>query len=262
MEKIKNYNNFSYLIGLLQTDGNLYETTRNRGRISLEIGIKDQDIIKKITKIIPVNYSIKERTRQTNKGYIHLISLRIHDLSFRNLVKKWGVPAGKKSLIIKPPLHISQLSIKDYIRGLFDGDGSLGYTKIGFPYIGFVTQSDEIKNFILDYVSKMVNKPKKQNNRNKRDNIYNLYFSKEDAVKFCEEIYPNRCLSLNRKYEKAQEIKKWIRPSTMRINPKQTKWDKTQDDYILSHSINESIKHLNRTKSSVIMRLWRLNKSM
>jgi hypothetical protein len=40
----------SYLIGLLQTDGNVYETTRNRGRITLELSEKDCDIIEKINK--------------------------------------------------------------------------------------------------------------------------------------------------------------------------------------------------------------------
>jgi len=113
---IQNYNDFSYLIGLLQTDGSLYDDKRNRGKLQLEIGIKDQDIIYKLSKIIPVNNTISERKRTTNKGYLHSICLRVCNLNFRDLIKEWGVPAGKKSQNISPPLHIQHLSVIDYIR--------------------------------------------------------------------------------------------------------------------------------------------------
>jgi len=65
-------------------------------------------------------------------------------------------------------------------------------------------------------------------------------------------------LSINRKYINAQEIKKWIRPSTMRKIESRKKWNKEQDKFILSNSIEESMKILNRTKESIEMRLWRL----
>ena len=35
----------SYLYGFLQADGNLYEQSRNRGKLSIEISKRDENII-------------------------------------------------------------------------------------------------------------------------------------------------------------------------------------------------------------------------
>ena len=260
MEEIIIDKNFSYLIGLLQTDGNLYETTRNRGKLQLELNIKDEDIIYKISELIKYNYKISKRDRVTNFGENSTITIAIHDINFRYLIKDWGVPAGKKSEIIQPPLHKTGLSINDYIRGLYDGDGSLGYTGSGFPFVSFTTQSEKIKDFVIDFISKITEKPRKEPKRNKRDNIYNILIFKEDAIIFCKEIYPENCLSINRKYINAQEIKKWIRPIAMKKIESRKKWDKKQDEFILSNSIEDSMEVLDRTEESIKMRLWRLKK--
>ena len=205
-----------------------------------------------------INCSISKRKRTTNFGISDSITLSANELQFRNLLKDWNVPAGKKSQTISPPLHKTELSINDYIRGLYDGDGSLGYTNNGFPYVSFVTQSEAIKEFLINFIYKITLKPIKDPKRNKRDDVYNIVITKEDAIAFCKEIYPHNCLSINRKYINAQEIKKWIRPSTMRKIESRKKWNKEQDKFILSNSIEESMKILNRTKESIEMRLWRL----
>lgn len=258
MEKIKNYNDFSYIIGLMQTDGNLHEQSRNRGRLSLEIHKKDFNIIKKISNILTVNYYISERHRITNFGEADFVKLSIYSIAFRNLVQDWGVPSGKKSKIIKPPIHKKKLSYKDYIRGLYDGDGSVGFTKDGKPFVSFTTQSDSIKNFLITFISEITMKNKKEVNRNKRDNIYNIMISNEDAVLFCKEVYTSNCLSIDRKYKIAQKIKQWKRPSTMKKIENRKKWSKDEDKFVLSNTIIKSMEKLNRSKKSIEMRKWRL----
>ena len=37
------------------------------------------------------------------------------------------------------------------------------------------------------------------------------------------------------------------------------KWDKYQDEFILSHSLLESVDYLNRSEKSIKIRRWRLN---
>jgi hypothetical protein len=262
MEKILNENDLSYLIGLFQTDGNLHETTRNRGKFRLELNIKDEDIIHKISKLIKYNFKISSRERETNFGKSSTIMLSVYNIEFREFLKKSGVPAGKKSEIIKPPIHINKFSPTDYIRGLYDGDGSLGYTSTNFPYVSFTTQSEFVKNFLIDYISEITFKNKKELTKNVRDNIYNIMITKEDAIMFCEKIYPENCLSINRKYKSAQEIKKWKRPSGMiKIENKKT-WNKEDDLFIVTHSIVESMEELDRTESSIKNRLWRLKPTL
>ena len=55
----------SYVYGLLITDGSLNLSTRNRGKVTLEVNNKDSDIVEKLYKVIP-NSSVRERTRTTN----------------------------------------------------------------------------------------------------------------------------------------------------------------------------------------------------
>jgi len=218
---INNYNDFSYLIGLFQTDGSLYDDTRNRGKFRIELSIKDSDIIYKIKNILDsmnVNCSISERIRETNFGISDSITLSASELQFRNLLKEWNVPAGKKSNTIEPPFHKKEFSVNDYIRGLYDGDGSVGYTSNNFPFVSFVTKSEKLKDFLINFISEITAKPKKKINRNLRDYIYNITITKEDAIYFCEEIYPSGCLSINRKYENSQKVKSWIRPKDMKQN--------------------------------------------
>ena len=57
--------NDSYIYGLLITDGSMYLTTRNRGKVTLEISKKDEDIVMKLNKLIPKS-KIHERVRNTN----------------------------------------------------------------------------------------------------------------------------------------------------------------------------------------------------
>jgi hypothetical protein len=257
----------SYMIGLFQTDGTLYKQykDRNKGKFQIEISDKDKDIINKIVKYIPYNYGIRKRTRNTkinNRDYIKdYISLSVSNLEFRTFLNESGIPYGKKSQIIKPPLHLKDLSIKDYVRGLYDGDGSLGLDSKGIPFISFTTDSDGIANFLVDYISKLTNKPKKKLNRNKRDNIYNIVITKEDAQVLTKELYYGGCLSIKRKKNKAKDVLNWIRPKDMKkIYYERKGWDKEQDKYILNHSIEESMKHLDRTGDSIKMRLFRLKK--
>jgi len=216
----------SYLIGFLQTDGHYYKNTRNRGRMSIELSDDDEDIIYEIAKMISCNYSIKKRNRKitikNKKGKIYkydknYISLNVYDKEFRDFFESCGVLSGNKSDYISPPLHIDTLSIDDYIRGLYDGDGSLGFTANNFPFVSLVTSSDAIASFIMDYISILTGKKRKNINPNTRDKVYNITITKEDAVVFCEKIYCESAISLNRKKQMSNEIIKWVRPINMRI---------------------------------------------
>ena len=217
-------NNYSYMIGLFQTDGSMYETLRNRGKFSLSLSVKDEDIIYKLKKLIPYNSNISKRFKKTHfkrgdKIYEYnneIISFTVSNKYFRNFLITCNIPYGKKSKFINPPINLENFSKIDYIRGLFDGDGSLGFTKQGFPYIGFVTESEKIKDYLLIFFSEITSNVQKNVSRNKRDNIYNILIYKEDAVKFCKMIYYNNCLSINRKCEISKDIIEWIRPKEMK----------------------------------------------
>ncbi len=264
---LKINDNFSYMIGLFQTDGSMSSSERNRGKFSLTLSVKDEDIIYKLKKLIPYNSNISKRIKKTHfergdkiyKYNNEIISLTVSNKYFRDFLLTCNIPYGKKSKMILPPLHLKNFSEIDYIRGLFDGDGSLGFTKQGFPYIGFVTESENVKDYLLKFFSDITEKSLKDSNRNERDNIYNILLFKEDAVKFCESIYYKDCLSLNRKYEIAKNVINWVRPIDMKIvDFERKKWTKSEDYFIVNHEVEESVDFLNRTEKSIKMRKIRL----
>ena len=149
--------------------------------------------------------------------------------------------------------------IDDYIRGLYDGDGSLWFTKNNYPYISIVTKSDDIANFLISYISNITNKPLKTLNKNKRYNIYNITIHKEDAILLCEKLYYNDCLSINRKYNITKNIMSCVRPENMKnIDFERKEWTKHEDEFILTNDIEDSIQELNRTEKSIKIRLCRL----
>jgi hypothetical protein len=129
---------YAYMFGFIQTDGHLYKTTRDRGRVSIEVSKQDEDILWAFKNLIPFNSSITERVRITNfsNNYKSVI-WRVYDKKFRDDLKLWGLPSGCKSELIKPPTcNFSKII---YFRGLIDGDGSLGLTSKGFPFLSLVT---------------------------------------------------------------------------------------------------------------------------
>ena len=256
--------NTSYMIGLFQTDGNLSKGKGNKGKFQLELSKKDEDIIYKLKNEIPYNVGIYNRHRKivlNNREYNKdFITLFVCSLGFRTFFNECGVPYGKKSKSIKPPLHLDNLSIRDYVRGLYDGDGSLGMSNENIPYVSFTTDSEYVKDFLVEYISNITGKPIKQPNRNKRDNIYNILIWREDAVYMCQEIYYDGCLALDRKYELAKIVKSWERPNDMVVRDTAKRWTPEDDDFILNHEIEESMEYLDRSESSIKMRLWRLEK--
>lgn len=249
----------SYLIGLIQADGHLEAQSRDRGKLRLEMQAQDRELLERLQKVIPFYSSISTRVRDTNfKEGSESCTLTAYDQEFRDLINQWGVPYGRKSEIVAPPTV--PFSTLDYVRGMIDGNGSVAISSQNKPLISLTTPSNAVVDFYIGFLASATGKAKKQANRNKRDNIYNIVVFNEDAVLLANLLYYDGCLALERKQRAADQVKKWVRPDGMRISPKRD-WDADEDTYILAHSIEESMTHLGRTKQSVQMRLWRLQKS-
>lgn len=109
-------------------------------------------------------------------------------------------------------------SINDYIRGIWDGDGSVGFTATNIPFASFTTYSVPLRDFVEKYLSTVVGNTNHHFTKPKRDNVYNIRVITEDAVKLTETIYPSDIegTSIKRKFDIAQSIKKWERPVNLR----------------------------------------------
>ncbi|AUS99170.1 hypothetical protein CLI64_01470 [Nostoc sp. CENA543] len=249
---------YSYLFGFIQSDGHLYNDTRDRGRLSIEINKQDEHILWEFKNLIPYNSSITERVRKTNFSSSNKsVIWRVYNKEFRDYLELWGLPNGSKSQLIKLPN--CQFSEIDYFRGLIDGDGSLGLTSKGFPFLSLVTSSSYIATGYIEFINQMTGQAK-TSTRNTRDRVYNIVVYKEDAQTLVRHLYYDNCLALSRKLIKAREVLSWSRPNDMKRVKNRKLWTPEEDQFITTHSIELSMKVLSRSRNSIELRLWRLNK--
>ncbi|MFF7885933.1 hypothetical protein ACH40F_30140 [Streptomyces sp. NPDC020794] len=122
---------YAYMFGFLQADGHLSPQSRQRGRLTVEINVRDIDLLRKFQGLTPYKSSITERTRSTNFAETsHTALWSLYSLEARTKLNQLGLPYGRKSKTITPPRVV--FSRRDYLRGFIDADGSVSYTQ-GYP---------------------------------------------------------------------------------------------------------------------------------
>lgn len=245
----------AYMFGFLQADGHLYANTRNRGKLTLELKAQDMWLLEQFARLVPFYSSIKTRTRRTNFSEQHTsVVWSVHSRDFRDALVQRGFTVGRKSEVICIPE--GEFAKTDYFRGIVDADGSLGITAQGFPYVSLITASENLALGFADFIYETTGS-RKVIGRNQRDGVFNISVFKEVSQILASRLYYPNCLALPRKAAKVPEIIAWQRPPDM-IRKVYRAWDAEQDQFLLTHSLEEAIRHLRRTEKSVKTRLWRL----
>ncbi|MGW7043625.1 hypothetical protein ACWGDT_13120 [Streptomyces avermitilis] len=118
---------YAYMFGFLQADGHLEQGVGQKGKLSVEINVRDIEILRRFQQLTPYKSSISERIRSTNFAKAHhSATWTVCALEARTVLNARGLPYGRKSKDVAPP-H-GQFSHRDYLRGVIDADGSVGYT--------------------------------------------------------------------------------------------------------------------------------------
>ena len=106
----------------MYADGNV---RKRKNQSIIQIKVNDHEIIEKFIKSINGNMSVSHYTNSVGKtiSAIHLTS----DKMFSDLIKQGCIP--NKSLILTFPnkYQVPENLINHFIRGYFDGDGSISY---------------------------------------------------------------------------------------------------------------------------------------
>ncbi|MFG2949145.1 hypothetical protein [Streptomyces adustus] len=248
---------YAYMFGFLQADGHLYQGSGQRGRLTVEINIRDIDLLYRFKHLTPYNSSVTERTRSTNFADSHQSAIwTLCSLAARTTLNQLGLPYGRKSSSIAPPLV--SFSSRDYLRGLVDADGSVGYTGPGIPFVSLTTSSTAVGVHLCEYAQKATGAARTLK-RNVRDGVYNIMYQKEAAQALAADLYYPGCLSLGRKQVKADSVASWIRPADMRITGPRRSWTAHEDRELLqSDDIAATAEKFGRSEKGCRLRLWRL----
>ncbi|RLD80848.1 MAG: hypothetical protein DRJ15_05980 [Bacteroidetes bacterium] len=117
----------AYVLGLIYTDGNLHIRKDRSGYElgTLSFGQKDKELVEKFLNMIDCDATVRYRKRQKIKnvtsGELYYFSIGNNDLT--NDLIKLGVTPNKSLNMIFP--EIPDLFFRHFVRGLFDGDGSV-----------------------------------------------------------------------------------------------------------------------------------------
>ncbi|MFI8915628.1 LAGLIDADG family homing endonuclease [Streptomyces sp. NPDC053513] len=248
---------YAYMFGFLQADGHLARGTGQKGRLSAEINARDIHILYEFQRLTPYYSSVTERVRSTNFAeQHHSATWTLCALEARSIINELGIPYGKKSRTIRPPRV--QFSRRDYLRGVIDADGSLGWDSEGVPFLSFTSASTAMAAYLCHYTKKITG-AERIARRNTRDQVYVITYFKEQAQQLAEHLYYPGCLALEHKKANAAAIQTWVRPADMKCAPPRRRWTAADDRELLRLGDPAAAAiALDRTEQSCYMRLWRL----
>lgn len=201
----KFFDNFSkemaYVLGYILTDGCI----RSHRRFTIDSS--DIQILKDISKAMNSNIPIKKESNKNGSWY----KLSINRKYMLNKLVELGI--GKDKTYNSHMLDIPQEYMRDFIRGVFDGDGSIySYYKTDnrnkklYTYrkaqIEIASASKTFINDLLVFLNKNVGHFTKHNSTQSNVMTVRSGYKIED---FYEYIYYDNCLRLERKKEKFDE---------------------------------------------------------
>lgn len=172
----------AYILGWIASDG----TVTKKGWC-ISIHKKDVSILEKIKNEIDPN--LKITPRKLNK----MVSLTVNSVEMANdICTLLKISYGKKSNLVEFP-DISEDLKKHFLRGYFDGDGSITCgTERQYPYATIRSNSVNM----LKAISSLYNIPY---NIVDRDTL--LYYGGLNALDFLGKIYEESTIHMTRKYE-------------------------------------------------------------
>lgn len=183
----------AYWLGFIAADGNVSKTMKN---MRINLNIRDKEHLEKFRQSICGNQPIKENIRGKNYSvYIDMNSKKIcEDL------QKYGITPNKSLTLDVAFNLIPQALIHHFIRGYFDGDGSINlYTRPPYFYEEWELSFISTKKMLLFFQKEFGIFHKLYTCGN---NYRFGYRSKKDIEKAIHYMYEDATIYLDRKYEK------------------------------------------------------------
>ena len=200
----------AYWLGFMFADGYIINNDNRYGQdqFGLSIALEDIEMLYKFQTNIgatnPIHqYNRNEQTKGQPLCRIQLTSQKtVNDLIRHGCVKQ-------KSNVLQPPLDIPNELIHHFIRGFFDGDGSISKSKNeqykitnGYAYGINFTTTKEMANWLQSYFDcgSVVKESRRE---------FTYYYSlggHQQVIQFYHKLYDDATIYLERKYLRFQEL--------------------------------------------------------
>jgi intein/homing endonuclease len=188
----------AYWLGFMYADGYVSYSIENRNyEASIELKASDYEHLMKFNKSLNGNVQVSYRERERWNKIHKICSIRFHSKELvEGLMKHGCLP--NKTFDIKMP-NINDTLIKHFIRGFFDGDGSVYHRKDrNGIYANFTSASFDFLTSLRFYLYQLgVNSYIVKD----RDHHQLRIYGKDYTMTFLKHIYEESTIYLNRKYE-------------------------------------------------------------
>lgn len=197
----KQSNNMAYILGFLAADGCV---SKKENKISLLLSVKDEEILEKIKKEVNSTRELKRYEGKTGTvtNFIVYSSSWKKDLSCFSIIPE-------KTFKLLPPEHLMKEYWLDYIRGFFDGDGSVSEVN-GTIQFKIGSASKSILDWIRGYLATeygICNKGLSYQKLESGKDFWNLLYYGDNTKALYQLLYKNsNTLRLERKYNKFTQL--------------------------------------------------------
>lgn len=198
----------AYWLGFLFADGWI-----NSKYNKVTLCVKDWEVVDKFKRAVGSGHKhiIRDVYDQRTKKHYRANQLIITSKHFAENLEKWGCDGNKSTEAHFP--EIDEKYYSHFIRGLFEGDGSVFFMEANGRenvFTNLIATSD-LLDFIINHLEKTIN-IKFKNPYNLTDSMIRVHLQRHnECLRFLEYIYKDSTeeIRLTRKYErflKAKEI--------------------------------------------------------
>lgn len=178
-----------YWAGFILADGHIRSNRRNT--LIIKLKISDSPHLEKFKTAINFGGRIIKKTTYCS---ITISSPQI----IKDLENNFDIKT-KKSLTCYISDNIPLMYLKHYIRGYFDGDGSISKKTMNINFLGTYKTVNFIRNYFFDYC-KIKLRSKNLPDVSKNKNIHVISYSGKTAYKCLNHLYEKSKYYLDRKY--------------------------------------------------------------
>ena len=197
--------NMAYILGLIASDGSV---SKKENLIAIQLLESDKSILEEIRGETQSERPLAMYTRK-NTGHI-VATFRVWSKSWKDDLTHYGI-VPNKTFILKPPELLKPEYRIDFIRGYFDGDGSIyqvpSQNKLGVDIVGASKEMIEwIHNELVNHYHLMLPRPTTEVLNNGTVMYKVRTNSKEEVKKIYELFYSNGGLCMQRKKRKFETL--------------------------------------------------------
>lgn len=193
--------NMAYILGFLAADGTV---AKNGNRIKIGLSSVDRKFLELIKEELGAESNILDY--ETSNGYM-VSEFSFTSQKIKQKLTEYNIVPGKTETFTFP-INLSKKYWIDFIRGYFDGDGSVGTAGPSAIRWQICSHRPQVLETIVEFLFEEYGVPKVSVQKNEHGNsfLYTIQYSNNSTRKIFQIIYTPNSLYLPRKFEKFKSI--------------------------------------------------------